>query len=150
MTLESPEQKAKRVINEHLDPDFETKFEKVKPFLDEYEKKGFDLSKQNNHQEQDSKDIENIKAALAEINNKEPSKPNIIALETNMFSKEKINERAQNRISLIEKGKLNTPEKRAQNRIFFGNQIDTREKKRQERKNIAQQLVAWWKSIDTK
>ncbi len=40
--MESPQQKAKRVINEHpgLDPDFEKKFEEVRPVLEQYEKEG--------------------------------------------------------------------------------------------------------------
>lgn len=150
MTFESPEQEAKRVINEHpsLDSNFEAKFKEVAPFLNDYEENGkYPEDKLKQQQEQDNKDIKNIKAALEEINSKDPSKPNIIALETSMFSKEKIAERAKNRVSLMEKTNLSTPEKKQKPSLVFNDRLHPLQEKVNQKKGIDQRVKDLLKRI---
>ena len=220
MSLESfdqTEERAKRDINERLDPNFEEKYEIVKPALEKYEN-AEKAKKIEQREKEDKSKHDSVRGNLIQEMKEtktEPVNTNTIGIEQTMFTPAKMKERAENRImmmrsgknpeavgqpwsekaeevlkqsgiekrfvssdqekseptsvgnsevqeserspqqkradnvlSMIEKGKLNTPEKRGQNRSNLFKQIEARGLERQERKSRAQKLAAWWKRLN--
>ena len=176
MSMES-DARARETINNHLNNDFEEKFEIVRPAL---EKRGLLGSATQESMTQTIKQREENEAPQIEAARQEAIESSVqqdaghvrsktIETEMQMFSPAKMKDRAQNRmqfmekpasqpnanetraknvLQMIENGKLNTPEKKAQNIMNFNQRINDRNQEKQERKTRAQKLVAWWKSLD--
>ena len=107
MKFESPEEITKRAqqeINNRLDPDFEQKYQDVKPALDKYAEVKFieeNTKKAQALKERKEKENDQIEEIRQSLGATSEQARNTIGLELNMHSKEKINERAQNRINMI-------------------------------------------------
>lgn len=136
-------------LNKRLDPNFEKKYQEVKPFIDKYQESGFvktnlekaqkeKAQKEKEQKEKDNKVIKELEDSLAK--KYEPTSSdnsfNPIASELKMHSKEQVEWRAKNRMQFmeqpIEKSTLeiekdmfsrNKIQERANNRIGFWKKI---------------------------
>lgn len=103
--MESPHDRAKRAINEKFDPEFESKYQKVKPALDRMKNK-----KDNKILEQDeiARRAEELKnqttqepESIPVTNVRSPERKSTLEIELDMFKPENIKARAENRINVI-------------------------------------------------